>query len=243
MHQNLNNINPLEILREFERGNNIPVFKYALRHMDCAEENANFFSALEGVFSHYHCGELSSEQAMNAIGSEYELLKQYWDGESVANSILEDHCDLGFVYALVNESMPGLFKIGYTKNAPHIRANEMSSSTGVPTQFAVLFSIQTMNCRNVEADIHNLLDDMRVNKSREFFKCSISDLYNAFNSAIVTNFILNGFAFDGRVMRSCDYYPDIYMAKQHCQTYLDNPEQIFNVQKRKSGKRSFNKEC
>ena len=38
----------------------------------------------------------------------------------------------GWVYILTNEAMPGLVKIGYTMNDPAIRAEELSSDTGVP---------------------------------------------------------------------------------------------------------------
>ena len=51
----------------------------------------------------------------------------------------------GYVYCLINECMANLCKIGMT-NTPnktsHKRAKELSSSTGCPAQFVVVYDIK-----------------------------------------------------------------------------------------------------
>lgn len=76
----------------------------------------------------------------------------------------------GFVYCMANEAMPNLYKIGYTTKTPMARAEELSSSSGVPEPFEVLFYLETKNPAQVEAKIHHYLKQFRVNPSREFFK-------------------------------------------------------------------------
>ena len=43
----------------------------------------------------------------------------------------------GWVYVLVNSSMPGIAKVGRTTRAPRDRAAELSGVTGVATPFIV----------------------------------------------------------------------------------------------------------
>lgn len=43
----------------------------------------------------------------------------------------------GYVYILANKYVPTLVKIGYTDRDPHVRAAELSGTTGVPGQWAV----------------------------------------------------------------------------------------------------------
>lgn len=45
----------------------------------------------------------------------------------------------GYVYILSNPSMPGLLKIGMTRFDPTRRVQELSSATGVPTQFQLIY--------------------------------------------------------------------------------------------------------
>lgn len=42
----------------------------------------------------------------------------------------------GYVYIISNESFPDLLKIGFTKNSPHYRAQELYT-TGLPKPFIV----------------------------------------------------------------------------------------------------------
>lgn len=78
----------------------------------------------------------------------------------------------GFVYCLMNESFPGLFKIGCTDRSPVQRALELSG-TGVPTEFYVVAYIECQDPQRVERDIHRRLRDYRPNAMREFFNAPL----------------------------------------------------------------------
>ena len=47
----------------------------------------------------------------------------------------------GWIYILSNKTMPGLFKIGHTKNNPEERAKEISRAAGVPVPFEVEWAL------------------------------------------------------------------------------------------------------
>lgn len=75
----------------------------------------------------------------------------------------------GYVYILVNPSMPGLIKVGRTLRDSRMRARELSS-TGVPTPFQVAFELFAEHHETLEAMVHLELTDFRVNAAREFFR-------------------------------------------------------------------------
>lgn len=81
----------------------------------------------------------------------------------------------GYVYVLTNASMPGLVKIGRTDGDPTNRARELSSDTGVPTPFVVVYQRLFRDCVNAEASLHILLErnGSRVSANREFFSAPI----------------------------------------------------------------------
>jgi len=73
------------------------------------------------------------------------------------------------VYILESSSMPEMVKIGYTKNDPTERANQLSKSTGVPTPFNVVYSYSCFNGERIEKAVHKHFRKKRVNSQREFF--------------------------------------------------------------------------
>lgn len=75
----------------------------------------------------------------------------------------------GFVYILTNPSMPGLVKVGKTTNTPNQRMGELHS-TGVPTPFALEFSISVRDCHDAERSAHKALSYCRISNNREFFR-------------------------------------------------------------------------
>jgi hypothetical protein len=79
----------------------------------------------------------------------------------------------GFVYALGNKAMPGIFKVGMTSGSPHKRAKELSSATGVASPFIVLCYGEYENARAKERDVHEQLAEFRWAENREFFKCHL----------------------------------------------------------------------
>ena len=78
----------------------------------------------------------------------------------------------GFVYCLINPSMPGLVKIGFTHKHPLARMAELSKATACPIPFEMLAFFDTAVPREVERAIHQELDEYRSNPCREFFSVS-----------------------------------------------------------------------
>jgi T5orf172 domain len=76
---------------------------------------------------------------------------------------------VGFVYILVNDYMPDVYKIGCTERSPHARADELSKHTGVPAPFVVLCYIEVENFQAVEKDMHKWMAKQRISPAREFF--------------------------------------------------------------------------
>lgn len=75
----------------------------------------------------------------------------------------------GYVYILINESMPNVIKIGKTRRDSRSRARELYT-TGVPTPYQVAFEIFCENYDVAEESMHKELSDFRVNRNREFFR-------------------------------------------------------------------------
>lgn len=77
----------------------------------------------------------------------------------------------GYVYVMVNPSLPDMVKIGMTTKDPNERAKELSTATGVPTPFMLVFYKPFVDCYSTEQRIHQYLEDKgyRVNNNREFF--------------------------------------------------------------------------
>ncbi|CAJ4669164.1 T5orf172 domain [Burkholderia pseudomallei] len=85
----------------------------------------------------------------------------------------------GFVYVLGNDCMPGIYKIGMTEKAPQERLEQLSSSTAVPMPFWMAFFAQVRNAPTVERELHKTFSRERVNDSREFFRISLAEIYDA----------------------------------------------------------------
>ena len=76
----------------------------------------------------------------------------------------------GFVYALINPSMPGLVKVGMTTGTSEARAKKMSGKTGVPDQFEVLYEFRTDSPRQAEKSVHSWLEGQGFGYKKEFFR-------------------------------------------------------------------------
>lgn len=77
----------------------------------------------------------------------------------------------GYLYLLVNPSMPGLVKIGKTSRTPGQRASELASATGVPEPFILLYELFVQDAAEAERWVHSQLEDWgkRHSENREFF--------------------------------------------------------------------------
>lgn len=81
--------------------------------------------------------------------------------------------EYGFVYVLQNEAMNGYYKVGMTKRPPSQRAEELSSATGVPFQFNVVYYAEVESPLLVERHVHAVLNEYRA-EGREFFRCRLA---------------------------------------------------------------------
>lgn len=92
----------------------------------------------------------------------------------------------GFIYILLNPSLPKYLKIGKTQRTSEERAKEISrqAKTGLPTEFNVAYSIEVSDCDLVESHVHHKLEKNRVNQDREFFNLSLQVAIETISSVI-----------------------------------------------------------
>lgn len=86
----------------------------------------------------------------------------------------------GYVYCMSNASLPSVYKIGRTWNIAEREKN--LSGTSIPFDYKCEFYIYIDDPRAVEAKIHNILDSFRINQKREFFRLSLKDISDVFNT-------------------------------------------------------------
>lgn len=90
----------------------------------------------------------------------------------------------GYVYVLSNPSMPGIYKVGRSKNGGRARASDLYT-TGVPTPFEVETEILVSDSDHTEIAVHEKLRELRVNDSREFFKAEMFEIVQALHEAVL----------------------------------------------------------
>jgi hypothetical protein len=78
----------------------------------------------------------------------------------------------GHIYILRNPHFSHLLKIGKTTRSPEERATELSSATGVPGDFQVIWKMRTSDCDSAERLIQEELREQRVDG--EFFAVDLS---------------------------------------------------------------------
>lgn len=94
--------------------------------------------------------------------------------------------DPGTVYIMRSSSFGNdIYKVGLTRRNTQERATELSSSTGVPLPFDILASWEVGDCNSVEKTVHTILKPYRLNKRREFFCTSLSNIVAAVEQAII----------------------------------------------------------
>ena len=77
-----------------------------------------------------------------------------------------------YVYVMVNPSIPGICKIGYTKKTVYERCRQINSATGVITPWYPVFVYKCPSGPLLEKDVHKYLENQgkRVNLKREGFE-------------------------------------------------------------------------
>lgn len=108
----------------------------------------------------------------------------------------------GYVYALKNESMPGLIKIGKSINGGRMRAGQLYT-TGVPLPFELVFEMFFQDCDTAELLVHEALQHDRCNQGREFFKVEEHEAVLAIVSVISSEYDIHvGDACDSECVES-----------------------------------------
>ena len=79
----------------------------------------------------------------------------------------------GYVYVLTNSSTNGIVKIGKTRRNPDERAKALSSSSGVPAPFVVVYQAYFEDADQAEQFVHARLVNFRVSNNREFFQVAV----------------------------------------------------------------------
>ncbi len=88
----------------------------------------------------------------------------------------------GHIYILFNPAYrANQYKIVRTTRTPESRALEVSSATGVPQSFEVLFSRRVADCNRAERLIHQKLAEYRSFSDREFFQVSLDIAIDVLN--------------------------------------------------------------
>jgi len=70
---------------------------------------------------------------------------------------------------MLNPAMPGVVKIGRTRDQTKARARQLYS-TGVPREFVVLWQEFVHDSDEVEGELHDRFKALRINPRREFFE-------------------------------------------------------------------------
>jgi hypothetical protein len=78
----------------------------------------------------------------------------------------------GYVYILINGSMPDFLKVGMTTLDPNERAKQLRT-TGVPVHFTVAYYEEFYDCEYAERKMHEVLKTYRTSLDREFFNCPL----------------------------------------------------------------------
>ena len=89
----------------------------------------------------------------------------------------------GIVYVLVNESMPGIVKIGKTE-AEDVgkRIKQLSNQTCIPTPFQLFLSMRSNCCEDTEAAIHEMYERSGRKIGKEFYKLDMLEAVDHFYS-------------------------------------------------------------
>lgn len=115
-----------------------------------------------------------------------EIFTKVFDASDETTDIAHEEFvndSFGYVYVMINPSLPNLVKIGKTSREPNERAKELSSATGVPTPFILVYYKPFRDCHLAESVIHHFFEKKgaRVNGNREFFQVSTNEAIDLIN--------------------------------------------------------------
>ena len=79
----------------------------------------------------------------------------------------------GYIYALKNESLKGMLKVGYTTRSIPERVRELSHSPSIPTPYKCVYYAKVRYAANYETQVHVRLQSRKVGK--EFFRLTAEE--------------------------------------------------------------------
>lgn len=92
----------------------------------------------------------------------------------------------GIIYVFTNKAMPGICKIGKTKDLDR-RLSDLYN-TSVPYKFICEFAVEVKDMDKAETILHDMCDEYRLNPNREFFdEAAKNKVVNAFRLAEATS--------------------------------------------------------
>jgi len=91
----------------------------------------------------------------------------------------------GYVYVIYSPLMPDILKIGMTTRNVKDRVKELSTSTGVPTEFKILASFLCKDAYKCEQIVHKKLNSVRLER-KEFFHATYEQAKEAILSTDLT---------------------------------------------------------
>lgn len=125
----------------------------------------------------------------------------------------------GWVYIIVNESMQGLVKVGFTRKDPSLRASELTRDTnvtGMPTAFKVAWDALVWSPREVEQAAHKSLE--KYSAGKEWFRCGADEAKRVI-TAEASSF--------GGVLASHEHFRTNRSVEAQCQSKADSPRSSY----------------
>jgi hypothetical protein len=135
------------------------------------EETKNYRPLQQGYLNRngmYHAAAFTLTPIPNEPG--WEQVTYY--GKRFVDPLRDDSSNRPhYVYVLINPSIPGICKIGYTTTTIYQRVNEINKATGVMLDWEPTFAYKCPDGRALERDVHEYLATrgVRINKRREGF--------------------------------------------------------------------------
>ena len=111
------------------------------------------------------------DKAISACMNEWDLIGERFDAQTaVVGATVDAIRKRGTVYVFTNPSMPGLIKIGKTRDLDKRLADADKTFSASP--FECPYAIEVDNYEYIEKSLHIMFGDMRERQNREFFRMS-----------------------------------------------------------------------
>lgn len=95
-----------------------------------------------------------------------------------------EYRSVGWLYAARNACfVDPVFKVGQTKRSPAVRVDELSGSTSVYKRFELVYWVHVGDRDVAEGYAHTVLQQHRVNPSKEFFDAPVTEVVRALDEA------------------------------------------------------------